>query len=385
MDALIVIGLAAVISIGLVWSRVGLARSERRSMKNYKHGLEVLGGVSRRSSRAAPIRPVPPERATYGHIRTERPEPSEPARPPAGESPPPGRPRIPAPRAFTPIPPPSEPARPPAGESPPPGRPLIPPPRPFTPLPARPPRASIASPPAGTRFGDEDDALGPPRERDESTRVLPVMASSLRGGVRFERADPSRRSDPAGARGLSSRQAGEGRRSALGPLLGRVGTMAAVAVILIALSLVGVHLAASSSQAAGSTRPTTSHRAGAGHHRRHGHAPTGTTAPSALVPVSTSPTEVAFVAPKGSYTVQMTDTGGLCWIGIQQTTGGPYVWQDTLIAGQTTTYKASGPLVIRIGAPKYLGVKVNGLPARLPGFVQPYDVVFNPASPPSSA
>src|SRR5579875_2641400 len=87
MDALIIIGLVAVIAIAVVWSRVGLARSEKRSMQSYKHTLEVLGDVSRRTDKAAPITHLTAERATLGHIRTERPSLTEAARPSEPASP----------------------------------------------------------------------------------------------------------------------------------------------------------------------------------------------------------------------------------------------------------------------------------------------------------
>ncbi len=360
MIALVVIGLIAVIAIGVVWSRVGLARSERRSMREYKHGLEVLGGVSRRSTapaRSSPRQQLPPA--------PQRSEPRPPAAP-GTVARPPLNPAIGGPGAFTPPPP----------------RPRIPAPKSFSSV-YPPPRTSITPPPSGTFFEDDSDAFEQLHEQDEKTTVIPLGGAGAKEGVRFERADPARRRTAPDGRA----SAGDGSRlTALAPIAARVGTMGAVAVVLLVISLLAVHLASAGSPRS-ATGTTVGARTGAvtRHHRHHPRPSTPTTTPSALIPVSTSPTQVAFVAPKGSYTVQMSDTGGVCWIGIQQTSGGPYVWQDTLYAGQTTTYKASGPLVIRIGAPKYLGVKVNGLPARLPGFVQPYDVVFNPATPPSSA
>lgn len=350
MIALVIVGLAAVIAIGIVWTRVGLARSERRSMQSHKHTLEVLGGVTRQTDKAAPITPVPADRATLGHIRAERPTRSEPPEPPR-------HPRIEEAGRFTPV------ARPPVG------------------------RARIGSAGA-SRFEDDSDAFERMQEEEQKETVLAVPRPTA--AVKEVHAAPE--PEEATADEVPPREPRrprprpQRRQSLVTPGWARVGSMAAVAVILVAIALLAVHFAGGGGPkaAVGTTGGNTRGHTSSGHHHHRAHHPTSTL-PSALIPVSTSPTDVSFVAPKGTYTVQMTDTGGTCWVGIQQTTGGPYLWEETLYDGQRASYKASGPLVIRIGAPRYLGVKVNGLPARLPGFVQPYDVTFNPSTPPSSA
>jgi hypothetical protein len=48
----------------------------------------------------------------------------------------------------------------------------------------------------------------------------------------------------------------------------------------------------------------------------------------------------------------------------------------TLGAGETSTYSASGPVVVRLGAPGYLTLSLNGTPVELPHTSQPYDVAF---------
>lgn len=348
MDALIIIGLAAVIAIAVVWSRVGLVRSEKRSMRSYKHTLEVLGDVSRRSDKAAPITPLSGERATFGHIRTERTDGSE-----TVEVPGPVPPRIEEVGRFAPT-----------GEQPVPRARLSP---------------SVSEP---TRFEDDSDAFERIREEEEQETLVPFAGAGT--------ALPAAEAEEAVVAPAPARRPADRPRPPrkVEPAWGRIGSVAAGVIILVALVLVGIHFATNSGPgtAAGTSAPTNTTAGGTtGHHHQVGKHPATTTIPSALVPVSTSSTDVAFVAPKGTYTVQLTDTGGTCWVGIQQTSGGPYVWQETLNAGQTASYRATGPLVVRIGAPKFLGVKVNGIPARLPGYVQPYDLTFNPSSPPSSA
>ena len=68
-------------------------------------------------------------------------------------------------------------------------------------------------------------------------------------------------------------------------------------------------------------------------------------------------------------------------MGIEHTTAGPWLFAETLRAGQSATYKASGAIVMPLGAPRYIGLTVNGLVAELPsGVTQPYNVELTPAS-----
>ena len=51
----------------------------------------------------------------------------------------------------------------------------------------------------------------------------------------------------------------------------------------------------------------------------------------------------------------------------------------TLSAGGKTSYKASGSIAVRLGAPPYVKVKLNGVNVELPvKNVQPYDITFSP-------
>lgn len=372
MTALVFVGIAAVVAIAIVWSRVGLARSERRSMQSYEHALHVLGDVSRRSDAAAPIHPVSPERASQGHIRAETrddpgtPEPQATPPPPAAERPVVGPPSAPAPPTERP---------------------------PQRALPFERPKLSEAP----VHFEDDSDAFDRAREEDEAASVVAPVAggdavpADGRGPVspRVERRTRRQASSRPARSKSALRTAGE-KASAIGervsvPSGARMLSVGAAVVVVAGLVVAGVELTSGGSghhRAAGASGQAARHVTGTSVGKP---APTTTTSPPMVVPVSTSSTDVSFVAPKGRYSILLTDTGGECWVGIQQTAGGPYVWQETLYSGQSATYKASGPLVVRIGAPRFLGVKVNGVPARLPGFVQPYDLTFNPASQPSSA
>ena len=323
MTALVLVGLAVVIALAVAWSRIGLARSERRSMKSYEHALHVLGDVAKRSDAAARIRPFSKDQASRGYIRTDRADEPEVAAPLPSSAPlviPPEKPKL----EEVPV-----------------------------------------------RFEDDSDAFDRTREDPEAETMVSSAAPAPSRLDDEEEPEPAWRSPGARV-----------QRSHSPVPWTRVSSVAAAVIIVTGLAVAGLELASGSSPRPaaassrnhhpGNTAPTTT-------------GPTSTTAPSALIPVSTSPTDVAFVAPSGTYTVSLADTGGVCWVGIERTAAGPYVWEQTLNAGQSATYRATGSLIIRIGAPRYLGVKVNGLPARLPGFVQPYNLTFNPASPPSSA
>ncbi len=326
MIVLIVLGLVVVVCAVSVWAKVGLSRSERRSMESYEHALEVLGDVSRRSSasrraRGDLQRTTPPERAEEGgEAPADEPEPTEAIR-----------------RTF--------------------------------------------------RFEDDSvvyerwsprRAPGASRPRRAASASGPRRAASARRPRR-----PSGTSRPTGAAGAGRRRGdvdGSGPRLAIS--WSRALAAGAALVLIAAAVIAGLHLAASPTSTANGHghHPVTTNTVAHRHHRRSPSRSTTTTAPNSISPVSTSPTVVAFVEPTGSYTLDFSATGSACWIGVQLTSGGPYVMQETLDPGQSTTYSASGAVIVRVGAPKYLSMTVNGLAARLPPYPQPYDVTFAPQS-----
>lgn len=99
-----------------------------------------------------------------------------------------------------------------------------------------------------------------------------------------------------------------------------------------------------------------------------------------LQPTSSSASVVDYAAPASSYTISFSVSGSSpCWLGAQAQPGGPYLWMQTVPAGGTASYTASGPVVIRLGAPPSVTVTVNGRQVALPsGNVQPYDISFAP-------
>jgi type II secretory pathway pseudopilin PulG len=181
--------------------------------------------------------------------------------------------------------------------------------------------------------------------------------------------------DPEGTGPPRSRRVGPRRAGALG----------VVAVVLAGAVAVGWELASSSP--GGPRRAVTAGAPGRGNAGGHRHGRIGggapvttivspTTQPSSLAPLSANPTEVAYRLPPGNYTLQFHATG-VCWLGIQSVPGGPWVWQTTLSAGDSTSYSGGGPILVRVGAPPYLeSMDVDGIAAVLPRYSQPYEISF---------
>jgi hypothetical protein len=68
-------------------------------------------------------------------------------------------------------------------------------------------------------------------------------------------------------------------------------------------------------------------------------------------------------------------------VGVEQNASGPWLFSETLDAGQSASYKGSGTLIVRLGAPVHISVTVNGLTAELPsGVTQAYSFDLTPAA-----
>ena len=74
-------------------------------------------------------------------------------------------------------------------------------------------------------------------------------------------------------------------------------------------------------------------------------------------------------------------SGGACWVGIEHSTAGPWLFAETMASGQSATYKGSGSLLVTLGAPAHFSLSVNGLTVELPrGVTQVYSFDLTPAS-----
>lgn len=65
---------------------------------------------------------------------------------------------------------------------------------------------------------------------------------------------------------------------------------------------------------------------------------------------------------------------------------GPYIYDETLAPGASASYHAVGSVSVRLGAPSYVSVTVNGEALKLPpSNVLPFDLVLLPEATTSSS
>jgi hypothetical protein len=346
--------------ISIPWSGRTLSFGELHEKAEREDAVAEEAGSTPGSAATPPTRgsaATPPTRGSAATPPT-RGSAATPPRGPAGAPPrgrrvsPPDTPPEPAPPTVSPPPPPA---------SPPPPPPTLP----------EPPRL------AGT-YGE---VVVPEAESDEGSTGASTGPLGTAGHLRVPAhlADVDEDGPPPKPRWpREARTGGDGTGR-------RVATGAAAAVALLAVALLGWKLAGSSPHRSGSPPATTPARHRSGGHHTTGSPTTTTTAPSTLQPTSTSSTDVAFSVPTKSYVLTFDDSGTQgCWIGVQAALNGPWLWMTTLGPGQSATYSASGPTVVRLGAPRYVGVKVNGITAALPGYSLPYDLSFSAGSGPAT-
>jgi hypothetical protein len=107
-----------------------------------------------------------------------------------------------------------------------------------------------------------------------------------------------------------------------------------------------------------------------------------TTVPATIVPVSVVSSTVNYSVPSDSYTVRFDVTGGTaCWVGITGSDGTTYLYSQTLSPGESYTYSATGPIVVRLGAPSVMSMTLDGVAVEVPpGNGQLYDLAFTPTA-----
>ncbi len=373
-----------VVVAGALWARFTSTRAERRSLESYERSLDLLGDVARRSDASADIHAPADGDVARAHV--------SPAKPGHVPHPVQSAVRI-VPSPTVRLEPPLEPAKPVAAVEK-----------------ARAYEAARSPEAAHSREADPPTVLvpvvaaapGPP------TVLVPVVAAApdpptVLVPVAMSNRAPAEQEPSAGHPDVvfDAGQDGEAERAqhAVGRLeIGRNGrpgpertirraaTGAAAAVAVGALA-VGSYQLASHKSGPGTSTSTTSPARGAQANTasrratrpRPSTAPT--VAPSTLQPTSTSASVVTYQVPATTYTVSFAAASGACWLGAQQQASGPYVRMWTLAPGAQATYAASGPLVVKIGAPRYVSISVNGTPLVLPaGRDQPYDVSLVPGT-----
>jgi hypothetical protein len=131
------------------------------------------------------------------------------------------------------------------------------------------------------------------------------------------------------------------------------------------------------SSAAGSAGTTRGSVPTSARHSRSTSASTTTTiAPNVYQPSTVSGGLVTYQVPAGAHTIAFFSSG-VCWVGVKSPSTGQYLWMDTLAAGSSASYAASSNVVVRIGAPTVVAVRVDGIPVAFPkGQTQPFDVAL---------
>jgi hypothetical protein len=409
----LVAGTLVVVGAVAIWRRFGGTRSDVHSIDRHEHALEVLGDTAARSTAPAAARHPTPDDVAKSHIRPTEDDAHSVVRPAhAGEMP---HARI---RLEPPVPPGVGAAASPAPDGAGPGHRIHPSiasllrrsgevveeERPTGKLPAVPTlaAASTVAAAAGAHAIDSDG---------DGLRVLNEDGSPAAHGLSaakpLETVPPPRRrlvapppppgfgrSDGAGA---AAPALGETETDA-SPHVGRSRRLGGHAVRRLTTGVVGlvavaaVAITASLLAGSGTKSPTTSggttntslppeSTVGPASTTTSTPAPTTSTLPATIVPETANTTDVAYVTPASSYIIAMTATSQPCWIGVEKFAGGPWVWEGTLQPGQIETYKASGTTIVRVGAPRWLKVSIDGINVQLPASnVQPYDLTFNPST-----
>jgi len=339
--AVVIIVLAVLVVAAIVWARVSASRSENRSVETYEHALGVLGEVSKRTESTG-FRILPHEQTGRAHV-ARRIDPTHPQPAPAPES---------EPRNLAAQPPQAPRRLPPAGE-----------PKLRFSKPARPPASGV--------------------EQDESQQADPAPAHVGTAADGANRESTRTRVPASGggrARRTTYNSVAERRRQVM---TRRAATAGAAAAAIVAVIVASIYLSSNGGGhhgALGSTSTTTTttgRNSGGG--RTTTTTSTTTTQPSTLNPTSVSP--VTFAVPSGGYTLSFQASGGACWVGIEHSSAGPWLFSQTLNAGQSATFKGSGALIVTLGAPPYVSLSVDGLTAELPsGYKQAYSLDLAPTS-----
>lgn len=341
MIAVVIVVLLVVVVAAIAWARASAKRSENKSVETYEHALGVLGEVSKRTESHG-FRILPHEETGRAHVSrridqsggevADEPESSLPAQgqlasrrlPPAGE------PKL----RF------SRPAGPPA----------------------------------------PDDVTDP--EGGQQAPAAEVAWAPRAGGP--DRVPPAHARAPGSQPHREVYKSGFDRRRQV--MARRAATGVAAGAALIALVAGAIYLSGTGGGPRAGSSTTTTVGGGGGHTttttkgaKGGSTTTTTTTSSTTLKPSSTSP--LTFTVPSRDYTMAFQVTGGPCWVGIEHTTAGPWLYAQTMGAGQSATFKATGSLVVTLGAPAHFNLDVNGLTAVLPrGVTQVYSFFLTPAS-----
>jgi len=174
------------------------------------------------------------------------------------------------------------------------------------------------------------------------------------------------------------------------PRIGRrilVAATATAIVLVVALGVAGAtgakhrgsaKLAADSAlaTAAGPGSATGPGSSRAGSHGRSAASTATAPATGPVSPTSSGPTQASYVLPAsaGPLSVTITATSGACWAEAGAASGGPVSWAGTIDRGQQHVLTPGAQWWLRLGAPEYVTVTVNGRQLELPVTSQPLNL-----------
>ena len=100
-----------------------------------------------------------------------------------------------------------------------------------------------------------------------------------------------------------------------------------------------------------------------------------------VAPTSSSPTAASYVLPAGQAPLTVTIDGatGSCWAEAGPSAGAPLSWEGTVASGQQHVLAAAASWWLRLGAPEYARVTVNGRQLELPSSSQPLELTISTA------
>jgi hypothetical protein len=168
---------------------------------------------------------------------------------------------------------------------------------------------------------------------------------------------------------------------------GPVAAVAAVAVLIVVLILTGLHSDTpskhhgKSANAATTATSTPKHHATAHHHATTSTTTTTTAPPPVSAPASVSAHTATYNVAAPDYSLTLAATAGQCWVEATNTATGAVLFTTTLLAGQSHTIAATGPVTVIAGAPGAFAATVNLAPVTLPlGNQAPFTLQFETAS-----
>jgi hypothetical protein len=164
---------------------------------------------------------------------------------------------------------------------------------------------------------------------------------------------------------------------------GPAAAVAAVLLLIVVLIITGLHSNTPKHHAKSAAATTTLPHPATGHH----HAATTTTTTSTTAPPAVSaPATVSahlanYTVAASSFSLNVAATAGECWVEVTNTATGSVLFTTTLLAGQSHTIAATGPVTVIAGAPGAFTATVNGAPVTLPpGNQAPFTLHFLTAS-----